>query len=345
MNTGYALSGLAICALLGAPPALAQHVGPGCCSVMEYPELVPPEYWERLARVQEERRAALRESAGESVARRDDLTLIEVPIDPLGADPNTPWLLFQNVNARTEPSTRGGQSTVLTLLSSGSQIEGTYYIVEQSDEEWIEFDYEGDPAYFTRTRATRPHPFNLDAISQFGDLPIGSELINRWWGIPISYEPSDLVEIPEQYTNAVLNRTYLLRQDALDSLIDLIQAAAEDGVGLWVLSPYRSGPAQQTNYLNRLNNPPFLAQRAVAPPGHSEHQLGTTVDFSGVQGGGFIQDGSPQHNWLSEHGIYFGWVQTYTADNIDETGYINEPWHWRWFGDLPLTSASYWVLY
>jgi len=334
MTKAALLGGLA--ALFFIPATLGAHSGClhiGCESVLEFPELVPQEYWDAL----EARRAALADDR-----RRDDLTLIEVNIDPLGADPDTPWTIFQNVNVRSEPSTRGGSSTVVGLLPNGSQVTGTYYIVQQTDQEWIEIDYNDETAYFTRTRATRPHPFNIDAIAASGNLPIGTELVNRWWGVPISYEADDLVTIPWEYTNQISGRVYLLRQDALDSLVEMINAAALSGISLHVLSPYRSGSQQMTIYLNNVNN--NLAQRSSAPPGHSEHQLGTTVDFSASPGGSFIGRHTIQHAWLSTHGADYGWVQTYTADNIDETGYIEEPWHWRFFG-VPEPQTDSWAIH
>src|SRR5690606_15769501 len=137
-----------------------------------------------------------------------------VEIDPLGADPNTPWRIFQTVNVRSEPSTRGGGSTVVGSLVLNSLFTGTYYIVQQSDEEWMEFDHNGQTAYVTRTRATRPHRFNVDAITNRGNIAFGTELVNRWWAVASSYEADDLATIPWQFTTQVSGRVYELREEA-----------------------------------------------------------------------------------------------------------------------------------
>jgi D-alanyl-D-alanine carboxypeptidase len=231
---------------------------------------------------------------------------------------------------------------VVGTLPNNSQVTGVYYIVQQTDEEWMQIVFNNQIRYFTRTRATRAHPFNVDKIIAFGNLPIGTELVNRWWGVPISYEADDLAVIPFAYTTQIAGRDYRLRQDALDAFIAMRTSAAAQGINLYALSPYRSGASQTTIYLNNVNN--NLAQRSSAPPGHSEHQLGTTVDFASVPGGSFIGKNSAAHVWLMNNGSDYGWRQTYTATNIDETGYIEESWHWRYFGVVP-TTADVWGIY
>jgi hypothetical protein len=325
-------SALVVCLLVSVAPVGAH---PLCESVWEFPELVPPEYWVELEEAMSKRVAG-------AEGRRQDLTLIEVEIDPLGADPNTPWRIFQNVSVRTEPSTRGGSSTVIGTLQNNSQVSAVYYIVQQTDEEWMEIVFNNQTAYFTRTRATRAHPFNVENIAAFGNLPIGTELVNRWWGVPISYAADDLAVIPFAYTTQIAGRDYRLRQDALDAFIAMRTAAVAQGINLYALSPYRSGASQTTIYLNNVNN--NLAQRSSAPPGHSEHQLGTTVDIASVPGGSFIGKNSPAHVWLMNNGADYGWRQTYTATNIDETGYIEEPWHWRYFG-VAVPQVDAWAIF
>jgi LAS superfamily LD-carboxypeptidase LdcB len=260
-----------------------------------------------------------------------DLTLIPVDIDPLAAPPDTPWLVFAaTLNVRTEPSTRGGSATVVGSLPRNSEVAGDYYIVAESDEEWLEIRFQGQPRYISRTGVTRPHPANVQRIAEHGDLPAGFEIVNRWWAVPIAYEPSDLVEIPLTYTTNVSGRIYLLRRAARDAVVAMLEAARADGLDFRVGSPYRSGASQTTIYQNNVSR--NLAQRSSAPPGHSEHQLGTTMDFSIQSGSRFLRNTDPEYQWLVQNAARFGFVQTYTADNIGETGYIEEPWHWRYFG-------------
>ena len=296
-----------------------------CSVAWEFPELVPTGYHDRLDVM------AVSPAQTMEPLATGPLTPVPVFIDPLGAPPNEPWTVFASVlNVRSEPSIRGGSSTVVGTLSRGTRIPGSYFIVEESDEEWIRIQQNGLTRWISRTGVTRPHPANLAGIAAYGDLPIGTEIVNRWWGVPIDYEPSDLVTVPSVYTNNIAGRDYLLREEARDAVVAMIEAAWADGVDFRVASPYRSGERQTSIYQSNVAN--NLAQRFSAPPGHSEHQLGTCIDFSRGPSGPFLSTSDAAWQWLDASGADHGFVQTYTADNIDQTGYIEEPWHWRYFG-------------
>ncbi|HEY3117492.1 MAG TPA: D-alanyl-D-alanine carboxypeptidase family protein, partial [Chloroflexota bacterium] len=62
--------------------------------------------------------------------------------------------------------------------------------------------------------------------------------------------------------------------------------------------------------------------------GHSQHQLGTAIDFNSP--GGFA--GSPGGLWLWLHAQEYGFVLPYTPASAARTGYVFEPWHLRWVG-------------
>ena len=68
-----------------------------------------------------------------------------------------------------------------------------------------------------------------------------------------------------------------------------------------------------------------------AEQGYSEHQLGTTVDFTtkSLSGklGGF--DKTAEYKWLTENAHKFGFTLSYPPNN---SYYTFEPWHWRFVG-------------
>ncbi len=269
------------------------------------------------------------------------LTPVPVEIDPLGAPGgDAPWTLHASVfNVRSGPST---STSILGQITAGTQVNGVYHRVLETDEEWINFTYRGDDAWISATGVNRVHPTNAENIAQHGDLPINSEIVNRWWGIPIDYEASDLVDLAVGYR---LNsgRSYPLREEVNAALRRMIDDARADGVDMLVLSAYRSGPRQKQIYDGNVSSA-GLNQRFSAPPGHSEHQLGTTVDIASPTTRTFIDNNSPQHDWLVQNGQFYGFRQTYKADNTNETGYIEEPWHWRFLG-VEATTAPGWEVY
>lgn len=263
-------------------------------------------------------------------------TLTLAPNGPV-KDGNEPWIAHVSLNARSLPHIEDGQ--VVAEFGRGDQLAGSYLRVMESDEEWLEIERHGVPAYVSRIGLTRPHPTNLAAIEKSGNLPVGTEIVNRWWGLPIAYEPDDMVDLPPRHClepqPAEADRSeggrLMVRAEAAKSLVSMLDAMAEAGVAVYVSSAYRSGASQRRIYLSATRRRP--SQRGTAPPGHSEHQLGTTVDFSTEKAARrSLRNTDEAHQWMSVNAAGYGWHQTYRADNRDETGYIEEPWHWRYLG-------------
>lgn len=259
-----------------------------------------------------------------------------VSIDPLGATGEVPWTVHATTfRVRNGPSTTFSQ---LGTLTAGNTVTGVYHLVAETDEEWIKFTYNGNPnAWISATGVYRPHPLNIANIAAHDNLAYGSERVNRWWANPSTYEATDLATIPAQFTTQISGRTYQLRAAARDATVAMLTAALADGVTIRVGSPYRSWSSQKSIYTNAVNGD-GLNQRYSAPPGHSEHQLGATMDFSYGYSTSFLDNDTPEHNWLKANAASFGFRQSYTAENIAQTGYIEEPWHWRYWG--PPTASG-----
>ncbi len=85
-----------------------------------------------------------------------------------------------------------------------------------------------------------------------------------------------------------------MREFVVQPLVEMLDAAARDGVALRVTSSYRSY-ADQLALL--ASNPD--EDDLIALPGHSEHQLGTTVDLA---------DGD---EWLAHNATRFGFVMSF----------------------------------
>ena len=112
----------------------------------------------------------------------------------------------------------------------------------------------------------------------------------------------------------------------------MLEAAKEDGVDLWVVSAYRSFGTQAQLKGAYLTTYGSGANTFSADQGFSDHQLGTTVDFttSGI-GGGLEGFGSTAaYQWLLENAHKYGFVLSYPEAN---GYYVYEPWHWRFVGE------------
>lgn len=149
--------------------------------------------------------------------------------------------------------------------------------------------------------------------------------------LPAGYEPPDLVSVePTGFTG-----DFEVRSFVVDDLRALREAAEANGTPLALISAYRSAVFQEELFTERVSQIGEEATAAqLARPGHSEHQLGTTVDV-GVPGSGTILDASGQEaqaQFLRERATEFGFVISYPAGTQAVTCYTYEPWHLRYVG-------------
>ena len=99
--------------------------------------------------------------------------------------------------------------------------------------------------------------------------------------MPESYAPQDLAPL----TEAGLASDLLVRRFVLDDLHALVHAAERAGHPVAVESAHRSYQYQQDVFDYWVDQQGLeQALRESARPGHSEHQLGTAVDFRSAEG-------------------------------------------------------------
>jgi len=158
--------------------------------------------------------------------------------------------------------------------------------------------------------------------------------LNKQDALPADCEPNDLAPIPADRT---AYGTQYLRVAARDALLELMEAAAQDGFDLYAVSAYRSYDGQVAAYNSNLAACGYdraCADRISAHPGHSEHQLGTTVDVSSPGAGFGLETfvGTEDAAWVEANAWKFGFVVSYPAGTEHITGYAYEPWHLRWIG-------------
>ena len=159
-------------------------------------------------------------------------------------------------------------------------------------------------------------------------------LVDRPHALPQGYVPKDLVSLPAAGVPTVGGRNLMLRPEAAEHLKDLTAAAAADGEELVVASAFRSYLHQRYTYerLKSIYGPE--ADTMSASPGHSQHQLGTAVDFTNWVAAYQVQPIFGQTSaawWLRDNAPTYGFVLSYPPDN-NETGYRFEPWHYRYIG-------------
>jgi D-alanyl-D-alanine carboxypeptidase len=159
-------------------------------------------------------------------------------------------------------------------------------------------------------------------------------LVDRSHALPPDYVPEDLVSLPGTGVPTLGGREMLLRREAAWHLRDLVSAAAADGEELVVASAFRSYADQQVSYARLKSIYGAGADAMSATPGHSQHQLGTAVDFTNAAAAYQVKRRfgyTSASAWLLENATEHGFVLAYPPGG-DESGYRWEPWHYRYVG-------------
>lgn len=159
--------------------------------------------------------------------------------------------------------------------------------------------------------------------------------VDKVHALPADYVPPGLATIPLPYLAVGYGGE--LRQEALDALIDLLDAADAAGHDIRARSAYRSYATQQTTFDYWVGALGYdEAVRISAMAGHSEHQLGTTVDLSSPEvGWGLLESfgETAGGQWLAANAHEYGFALSYPAGGEAATGYAYEPWHFRYIGE------------
>jgi len=161
-------------------------------------------------------------------------------------------------------------------------------------------------------------------------------LVNKKYKLPSTYAPNDLVKV----SNSGLRRgeNYYLRNILMSDLTNLVNHANADGIDLSIVSGYRSYQTQVSTYnywLSKNNNNVEYVDTFSARPGHSQHQLGTALDFSSNEIGDALGDSfanTKASNWLVENAYKYGFVISFPKGYESVTGYKYESWHYRYIG-------------
>jgi D-alanyl-D-alanine carboxypeptidase len=175
--------------------------------------------------------------------------------------------------------------------------------------------------------------------------------VTRNFGLSRDFSPSDLVDLREHLPlDVTLGYETQVRDILLDPLLQMIMEMKAEGLNPTIISGYRSYPAQAIAWEKWQEQEPERASIISSPPGFSEHQLGTTLDFGSpeleiIVGKDDIQFHTYFYKtavglWLADNAHRYGFTLSYPLDTLDETGFYYEPWHYRYIG-IELAAQLY----
>ncbi|MEQ1561441.1 MAG: M15 family metallopeptidase [Nitrospira sp.] len=146
-----------------------------------------------------------------------------------------------------------------------------------------------------------------------------------------NYVPAKLTDVDSKYLN-IKDKTVQIYTDVWPHLQKLLDSAEKDGVTIQILSGYRSFKTQSSlKNAYKITYGAGTANKFSADQGYSEHQLGTTVDFTTPKTGQTLTgfEKTDAYKWLVENAYRYGFTMSYPKEN---TYYIFEPWHFRFVG-------------
>ena len=170
-----------------------------------------------------------------------------------------------------------------------------------------------------------------------------STLVTLTYAISRDYVPPDLIAL-EDYLPYQVTQGYptQLRAVAAEPLVTMITDMQALGMSPTLISGYRSYSTQALAYQKWLAKHPDRVAGLSSPPGHSEHQLGTAVDFGSPELAGIVGDPNiefhtyfyktSEGSWLAENAHKYGFTLSYSRADFETTGFFYEPWHFRYVG-------------
>lgn len=140
----------------------------------------------------------------------------------------------------------------------------------------------------------------------------GILIANKTYPLPSNYNPGENKE-----ARAALNKMFA-------------DAKAEKNLDMWVCSGFRSYTVQKNLYNSYVSRDGVKnADRYSARPGYSEHQTGLAFDINYADS---RFTGTAQAVWLAENAHKYGFILRYPEGKESVTGYMYEPWHYRYIG-------------
>lgn len=171
-----------------------------------------------------------------------------------------------------------------------------------------------------------PRSVRAEIITNYDDITC---VVNKYYALPLDYVPDDLVDCEHSMNQQ-------LRACANDAWNLMYEACLEDtGRQLFLWSGFRDANLQNYLFYRSANaRGTAFACKRNAYQGRSEHQLGLALDLTPAGADSISDDfGSTTVGmWVNEHCHEYGFIRRYQEAYINETGYDQEAWHYRYVG-------------
>ena len=207
-------------------------------------------------------------------------------------------------------------------------------VIEKIEDEVIEEEKEVDEKDPDTTKNWWEYPDEIFPTKRSGDDLL--VLVNKQYKLSSTYAPKDLVKA--SISGIRRGENYYLRNILINNLKRMVTDIKSAGIDISIVSAYRSYQTQVNTYnywLSKNDNDVAYVDTFSARPGHSQHQLGTVIDFSSSEIGDRLGDefaNTKASKWLIENSYRYGFVISFPKGYETVTGYKFESWHYRYIG-------------
>ena len=169
------------------------------------------------------------------------------------------------------------------------------------------------------------------------------------WNLVLINEATLLTE-EATFESAYLDNDMQVDARIYDELTQMLYDGTQTGLSFIVCSAYRSISYQEELFNDKVarlqaegmtpEDAYTVAKTSIAVPGASEHHLGIAVDIisDAYRELDEQQSATPEYQWLQANCHKYGFIVRYPEGRSDITGFIYEPWHFRYVG---VEAATY----
>ncbi|MBS4202189.1 SH3 domain-containing protein [Bacillus sp. FJAT-49732] len=215
-----------------------------------------------------------------------------------------------NLNLRTGAGTT---YKVITIIPKGKEVT-----LISKHGTWYKVNYAGKTGYVNSQYLKLLTSDNPKLTVKNGITYVdGIIVVNKRYALPSTYNPGESKE-----ARAAFNK--------------MLTDAKKKNITFQVISGFRSYEYQKNLYNRYVKTyGEAEASRFSAKAGHSEHQTGLTFDIGGPNQAHWLTesfDKTAEGKWLAANAHRFGFIMRYPKGKESVTGYMYEPWHFRYVG-------------
>ena len=163
----------------------------------------------------------------------------------------------------------------------------------------------------------------VEEVKEFNTLM----LVNKYHFVSENFIPDNLVQL-EEYSKPNM----YLNLECKNAFIKMAHDAEISGYKIRAISTYRTLDYQKKLYDNYVKKYGIEnADTYSARPGYSEHHTGLAIDVDNEVLSYNNFENTKEFTWMMENAYKYGFILRYPKDSTI-TGYIYEPWHYRYVG-------------